>query len=89
MKNLQNIIDIIGIHDFNDIVISWLAGDDIDWVFETLDDYKTGYIPDNDQYMYKLFKAGYNDDNWPRDAFDDYCKILTQHIKSNLIIPLP
>jgi hypothetical protein len=79
--SLNHILSIIGMEDFNDMVITWVSGDD-DAIRENL-------YPENesDNYLGKLLKEGYTDENFPYGELDLYCDNIKGHLKNNLILP--
>ena len=86
MKNLDDILLLISISDFNDMVMTYLSGDE-DYIADSL--HEGGEITHSPQnYMETLSEAGYTNDNFPWPQFRIYCSKVITHLQNNLILQL-
>ena len=86
MKTLQTIVDLIGIQDFNDLVMTFLSGDE-DYISDSLIEGQE-ITPSPHCYMEKLYNAGYRESTFPWEDFRSYATQASSYLNHNLIIPL-
>jgi hypothetical protein len=86
MKNLQNILEIIGTKNFNDLIATYISGD-IEWVSDSL--IEQSDITSGSNYIEKLCQEhGYTHKNFPWVELSEYCNKVSEHLKTNLILPI-
>lgn len=83
---LVRILQIIGTQDFNDLTMTYLAGDE-DFIAESLN-YGEEITPSPQNYMEKLCKAGYTNENFPWTEFRIYIRDVGILLEHQLICPI-
>lgn len=78
---LAQILALIGIKNFNDLVTTTYSGDK-HWVSDCLSE------DAGNNYFSILSQAGITDENFPYEELYAYLERLTIHLSENLIIPL-
>jgi len=88
MKTLKTLFEDIGtIEAFNDLVMTYLSGDE-DYIGESLIEGEET-TPSPHHYMGILYNKGYRYENFPWKEFRDYCLKVSNYLENELIIPLP
>lgn len=85
-RNLKHIHEVIGTEEFNDLIATWLAGDE-EYISDSLIEGED-ITCNPSHYMEHLYKAGYRDDNFPYEELREYCIKVRDFLSENLIIPL-
>ena len=86
MKTLNDLIETIGIQNFNDMILTFISGDE-QYIIDSL--IEGGEItPSPDTYMEELCNAGFTTETFPWNEFREYAIKVLDHLATNLILPL-